>query len=182
MSNLKLAFCVTATSLLLTANSSAKGASAAYTPTEGKACVTISHDRETGDTVSRCPGIAGYSVLVLNSDDRASISIETPDKTVLPLNFWDTITPTFSTLGPKVEWQMEAAKGRRTPVAIIARVRTVDQTDVASPKPLSYLVVAHIRGDKTCVTGKIPGSQANANQAARALANSREPECLPKLR
>lgn len=73
------------------------------TPTSGAQCIDLSDNRETGDSVKRCPGVSGLALLIYHSDDRASLSILTREKATLPLNFWDTVTPTFSTLGPKVE-------------------------------------------------------------------------------
>jgi hypothetical protein len=152
------------------------------TPIDGKQCVNISHDRETGDTVKQCPGVGGYSLLVLSSDDRASLSIVTNNKATLPLNFWDMVSPTFSTLGPKVEWQVESHEGTKTPVALVVRLNTVDQTDVAVPRPVSFIVVARIQPGEACVIGKVPAQQSNATQMARALATARDTKCLPQIR
>lgn len=152
------------------------------TPTSGAGCVNLSDDRETGDSVKRCPGVSGLALLIHHSDDRASLSILTREKVTLPLNFWDTVTPTFSTLGPKVEWQLETVQGKRRPVAIVVRVDTVDQTGVAAPRPMSFLVVARIRNDEACVIGKIPVKQANSAQAARTLASARDSKCMPQIR
>jgi hypothetical protein len=151
------------------------------TPTKGAGCVDISTNSETEESVKRCPGVSGLSLLIHRSDDRASLSILTRDKATLPLNFWDTVTPTFSTLGPNVEWQLENVHGKNRPVAIVVRVDTVDQTDVAAPRPISFIVVARIRGDAACVIGKVPAKQANATQAARALVNARDSKCLPHI-
>lgn len=179
---LKFAHIICSAALLAVAATSHGAAlTTAYTPTVGKTCVSVSSNRETGDTVERCPGIGGYSLLVQNSDDRVSLSIITPQKTTLPLNFWDVVTPAFSTLGPKVEWKLETIKGKTQPAAIIVRVHTVDQTDVAAPRPLSFLVVAKIESDMACVTAKIPAGQANANLTARAAASARDSACLPAL-
>lgn len=152
------------------------------TPIAGAACVSVANDQETGDTVRRCPGINGLALLVHNSDDRASLSILTKEKTALPLNFWDTVTPTFSTLGPTVEWQFKTPDGKGKPVAIVVRVDTVDQADVAAPRPVSFIVVARIDEKNTCVIGKIPAQQAHATEAARALAQATGTKCLPQLR
>ncbi len=175
MSNLSVAFCLAASlcgGAVLTTH---------YTSITGRTCVTTSSNQETGDTITRCPGVAGYSLLIINSDDRASISIVTDDRRTLPLDFWDVVTPTFSTLGPKVEWQVESMHGEKKPVAIIVRVHTVDQTDVEAPRSLSFLVVAAIRNGTACVIGKIPAAQAAANESARALAKDRSSQCLPQI-
>jgi hypothetical protein len=151
------------------------------TPINDKQCVNISHDRETGDTVKKCPGIGGYSLLVLSSDDRASLSVVT-NKATLPLNFWDMVSPTFSTLGSKVEWQVASHGGTKTPVALVVRVDTVDQTDVAAPRPVSFLVAARIRESGACVIGKLPAQQSNASQIARAMVMAPNTKCLPQIR
>ncbi len=175
MSNPGIAFCLAAALV------SGATMTTEYTSTTGRTCVITSSNQETGDTVTRCPGVAGFSLLILNSDDRASISIVTDDKVTLPLDFWDVVTPTFSTLGPKVEWQVESMHGKKRPVAIIVRVHTVDQTDVEAPRPLSFLVVAAIRNDTACVIGKIPALRPVANESARALAKARNSKCLPQI-
>lgn len=151
------------------------------TPTGGAECVNLSYDRETGDSVKRCPGISGLALIIHRSDDRASLSILTREKATLPLNFWDTVTPTFSTIGPQAEWQLETVHGKKRPVAITVRVDTVNQKDVASPRPVSFIVVARIHDNEACVVGKIPARQANAAQAARALAIAPGSKCLPHI-
>ena len=108
--------------IALSGSSYGAHAKSQFTFTSGTKCASVSRDRETGDTVKRCPGIGGFSLLILNSDDRASISVITPDKTTVPLNFWDVVTPTFSTLGPRIEWQMASVQGKQKPVAIVARI------------------------------------------------------------
>ena len=182
MSTLASTICVSAVLLALSGAGHRPSSATAYTPTAGTACQLVSINRETGDSVKRCPGVAGYSLLVLNSDDRVSLSIVTPGRMTLPLNFWDVVTPAFSTLAPKLEWTLDSAKGKMQPVAIIVRVHTVDQTDLAAPKPLSLLVVARIEGDMACVTARIPARQANASKTARAVALARDSACLSPLR
>ena len=171
-----------ATALFAHAGSSAAASMTTQsTPTSGAGCVNVSDNRETGDSIKRCPGVSGLALLVHHSDDRASLSIITREKATLPLNFWDTVTPRFSTLGPKVEWQLETVQGKHRPVAIVVRVDTVDQTDVAAPQPTSFIVVARILDDKACVIGKIPANQATAMQTARISAKARDNKCLSQI-
>lgn len=138
-------------------------------------------DAETGASATRCPGVAGYTVLVLSSDDRASISVIAPNKHVFPLNFWDVVAPSFSTLGKKAEWRLVERHGRKVPIALVVRVYTVDQADLDHPKPLSYLVVARIGDNEACVTHRIDGALASANDEARKVATESVHECLPAL-
>ncbi len=153
----------------------------AYTPTSGKACKIVSREKETGDATMRCPGVGGYSLLVIESDSRTSITVIAPDNQQLPLKFWDVVAPSFSTLGPRVEWRFLPRRGVPVPVGIIARVDTVDQIDVTRPKPLSFLAIARIHSGKACVTGKIAAGQANANRDARKVADAADRDCLPPI-
>jgi len=85
----------------------AEGAiSSSYTDLSGKACRTVARDKETGASTIRCPGVGGYSLLVLDSDDRASISVVAPGRRVHPLKYWDVVAPSFSTLDKKAEWRV----------------------------------------------------------------------------
>jgi hypothetical protein len=168
--------------LALSANSYGGTTAPVHTPTSGAKCASLSHNKETGDTQIRCPGVAGMSLLISNSDDRASISLLTTEKATVPLNFWDVVTPTFSTLGPRVEWHMASIDGKSVPVAIIVRVDTVDQTDVSAPQPRSYQVVAQLRKDRMCVVGKIPFREPHSMKMARALATASDSKCLPQIR
>jgi len=181
MLELKFQFSLRAALLAFAGSSYGAAVITEYTPTTGRGCTTISSNHETGDTVKRCRGVAGFALLVFNSDDRASISLVTKNNATIPLDFWDVVTPTFSTLGQKVEWQMASVDGKKTPVALVVRVHTVDQTNVEAPRPLSFLVVAEIRSDKACVIGKIPAWQPKANESARALARARGSKCMPQI-
>jgi hypothetical protein len=158
----------------------AENATSTATPTEGKACKLVSRDRETGDSTTRCPGIAGYSLLVLESDDRASITLIGPDKQVLPLNFWDAI-PSFSTLAHQIEWRQVTRQGKQAPIGMIVRVDTVDQSDVAHPKPVSFILVARIKENSACLIAKIPTEQADAILAARQAVDDQDRECLQPM-
>lgn len=158
-----------------------EGITSAYTALSGKACRPVQQDTETGASTSRCPGIAGFTVLVLNSDERASISVIAPNKHVFPLNFWDVVAPSFSTLGKKTEWRVVERHGKKVPIALVVRIHTVDQADLDHPKPLSYLVVAKISDNEACVTHKVDGALANANDEARKVSTGSEHECLPAL-
>lgn len=153
-----------------------------YSAIDSASCATISRDGETGDYSMRCPGVAGYKLIVVVSDDRASLTIETPSKQTLPLNFWDIVTPTFSTLGEKVEWRLAGKPGKQKPNALIVRVNTVDQTDVVHPKPISFLTVAQFNGHSACLTARIPAEQTDAHKRARKVADAAGQACLPPIK
>jgi hypothetical protein len=152
-----------------------------YTALEGSACKTISTDEETGDRTTSCLGAAGFALLVVESDDRASITIVTPNKRELPLNFWEFATPGFSTLGPRVEWRVATRRGKRIPTALIVQIDTVDQSDVTHPKPMSLLAVARVGESTACLTAKIPVKQPDARVQAQRAADDASLACLRPL-
>jgi hypothetical protein len=142
----------------------------------------VSSDKETDDRTTKCPGLEGYSLLILESDDRVSITIQDRNGGTSPLNFWDIVSPTFSTLGEKVEWRMTGRGRHAKPQALIVRVRTVDQSDVAKPTPKELLVAVRITDDHSCVTGIVPASQPSANLNARRLADNTKAPCIAPIK
>lgn len=141
-----------------------------YTDISGNRCRTISVNRESGATVQSCPGVAGYKLEVEDDDARMSISVVAPGGKKSELSYWQVITSAFSSLGNKAEWRVTTIKGKTTPVALIVRVNASE--DPSNPqKTTSYLAVAKITAEKTCVTDKI-GPSATANEEARRAADS----------
>lgn len=153
--------------------------SSIYTSLSGKKCKTLSVDDETGSTVMQCSGIANYSLKVLTDDSRQSVNVISPDKKEYPLNYWQIITPYFSSLGSKAEWRILTTGGVKKPVALIIRVNASEQKDVdAKIEKRSYLAVAKITKTNICVTDKIL-PVINANEQARIAAdNSMKKSCL----
>lgn len=149
-----------------------------YTTLEEPKCKLVSQDPETGDRTTSCPGIAGFSVVVEESDDRVSLTIISPNKKLLPLNFWDIAVPGFSTLGEQIEWRHALQRRTSTPVGIIVRVDTVMQANPGEPKPRSFFLVAHINENNACVTAKIPVEEFNAHLSARKAADDSTRRCL----
>lgn len=139
--------------------------SSVYTSLAEADCRVIEIDEESASSVSRCPGIAGYALKVLDGDARMSIDVITPSGREHSLNYWSVITHNFSHLGPRAEWRM---RGDR-PVALIVRVNANE--DQQNPnRATSYLAVAKLTGSEICVTDRIP-PVADANVAARAAAD-----------
>lgn len=150
-----------------------------YTDVSGKACTKHIDDESTGAYTLGCTGIQGFRLHVLEDDERSSVTVITPDKRVLPLNYWDVATRGFSTLAPKVEWRIAKVGGQAIPVAIIVRVNTLDQSDPGHPKRVPLLVVAKISRDTTCVTRVVDALAPKANQEARRLSDDPHLSCLP---
>jgi hypothetical protein len=122
-------------------------------------------EEEAGGSTSRCPGVAGYALKVMEGDLRMSINIITPDGKEHELNYWSVITHGFSSLGPRAEWRMQ---GKR-PIALIVRVNVSENPEYPE-RTTSYLAVAKITPAEKCVTDRI-GPVPDANTAARAAAD-----------
>ncbi|MBW3572961.1 MAG: hypothetical protein KY467_17840 [Gemmatimonadetes bacterium] len=136
-----------------------------YTSLAEADCRVIEVDKESGSSVSRCSGVAGYALKVLDGDARMSVDVITPDGRDHSLNYLSVITRAFSSLGPRAEWRMQSER----PVALIVRVNAYQ--DPENPdRTTSYLAVARITPAGTCVTDRI-GPVPNANAAARAAAD-----------
>jgi hypothetical protein len=154
----------------------------AYTDLSGKACKTSKVDKETGAATRRCAGISGFTLLVHDDDERASIDIVTPTKLVLPLNYWDVVTLGFSSVGGKAEWRVADRNGKKIPVGLVVRLNTLDQSDLERPKRRAYYAVSRISEADACVTYKIDASLKNANDEARKAASETNRPCLPPIK
>lgn len=158
--------------LLLFAVGSAQAQSnqSVYTNLEAKFCRTIKSDSsETGDYQGRCPGVAGYALLVSEGDLRQNITVITPQRKQHSLDLWSVVSSAFSSLGPKAEWRMGKVKTKSIPVALIVRYNASENPDNPN-KTTSYLVVTKITPTEICVTDRIsPGP--TANEDARRLAD-----------
>ena len=125
----------------------------------------------TGARIQKCPGVAGFYLLVADDDARMSVSIVAPGGKEYPQEYWDVVTSSFSSLGSKAEWRVMKRGATYAPIGLIIRVNASDQSDPDVPKKRSYLVISKITERDICVTDKIE-SAVNANQQARLAANS----------
>jgi hypothetical protein len=137
-----------------------------YTSLAETDCRLVERDEETGATSSRCPGAAGYALMVHDYDARMTVDVVAPGRRTHRLRYSGVITSAFSSLGPRAEWRMQ--KGE--PSALIVRVNAFENPD-APDRATSYLAVAKITVRETCVTDRIPPTTPNANEAARRAAD-----------
>ncbi len=137
-----------------------------YTPLEGAPCRLVERDEESGATTHRCPGTAGYALLVHDFDARMTVDLVAPGGRTHRLRYSGVITSAFSSLGPRAEWRMRGA----TPVALIVRVNAFENPDTPD-RATSYLAVARMGAREACVTDRIPPTTPNANEAARQAAD-----------
>lgn len=159
------------------ATDSAAGIRSVYTSLAEAACRLVEKDEETGGTTSRCPGTAGYALLLQDWDARMSVDVVAPGGRAHPLRYSGVVTSAFSSLGPRAEWRMRGA----APIALIVRVNAFENPEVPD-RATSYLAVAKVTPGETCVTDRIPPTTPNANEAAqRAADRSASRPCMRDL-
>ena len=137
-----------------------------YTDMTVAGCQTIETTEEDPGSVQKCPGVAGYGLLVEDADSRQSVTVVSPDGKKHPLNYWQVITSGFSSLGEKAEWRVEKKGGKVRPFALIVRVNASENPEKPEQKT-SYLAVAKITAAAVCVTAKV-----QTNEEARAAAGA----------
>lgn len=149
-----------------------------YTDLAPARCQTIEVEQDPmPSSLKRCPGIAGYRLLVADDDLRQTVTVVSPDGKKHPLDLWHVISGAFSSVGSKAEWRIIKEKGKIVPVALIIRVNANEDPE-NSNRVKSYLAVAKITPETICVTDKIaPGATAN-QEARRAADASAEKPCL----
>jgi hypothetical protein len=147
-----------------------------YTDLDGPRCKTIAYEHEGYSWTKACPGVAGYKLHLLMGDERESVTVVRPDGTEHPLEFWSTVSPAFSSAGPRAEWRVRRRGTRVEPYALIVRLNANENPE--QRKVVSYLVVVRFGPDKICVTDKVaPGPRAN-ELARRAADDSATKPCL----
>ena len=151
--------------------------SSIYTPLAGKSCVLVKEDKETGNSLQSCPGVANGKVIVAYDDQRMSITLVlAEDKKEQPLDLWTVVTKSFSSLGASVEWRVMQDSKKSVPLALIVRVNATS----SDGKKSSYLAIAKVSADQACVVDVISvASDRDANQRARRSADqSADKPCL----
>ena len=157
---------------------SAQTSQSVYTNLEPKQCRALrAKSSDAGDYSAKCPGVAGYTLLVAEGDLRNNITVVTPLGDKHSLELWQVVSTAFSSLGKKAEWRVRLQKGKLVPVALI--VRFIASEDATIPnKTTSYLAVSKITAEAICVTDKIsPGPKAN-EEARHAADNAADKPCL----
>ena len=152
-------------------NAVAGEARSVYTEISDRDCALVPASGEPGDEEDglRCKGPAGWELLALSGDLRASVTLVAPGGKEYPLDFWSVITPSFSTLGPRAEWRMRDIDGQSVPHALVVRVFANEDPDHPERRT-AYLAVAKITDSETCVTDRIAAGPDD-NVRARAAAD-----------
>ncbi|HWS89869.1 MAG TPA: hypothetical protein VN282_23075 [Pyrinomonadaceae bacterium] len=149
-------------------------AESVYTDIAPASCKTVEKQEEEGAySRQKCAGVGGYTLMVEDDDSRQSVTVISPDGKEHPLNYWQVVTPAFSSLGEKAEWRVEKNGDRVRPYALIVRVNASENPEKPDQKS-SYLAVAKITAAAVCVTDKV-----KTNEEARAAADaSADKPCL----
>lgn len=149
---------------IMALNVNAKDFDSHYTSIDEKDCQTQAADNL--GSLQICPSFAGITVQALEGDLRQSITL-IRNEIEYPLEFWRTVSSSFSALGSKIEWRYKIGKADQ-PFSMITRLNVSD--DPANfNKRTSYLIVSKITADDICVVGKI-SPQPKQNQKAREMA------------
>ena len=136
-----------------------------YTGLADKDCKASSIPVEDGYS-GVCPGVAGFTLELLEGDLRQTVNVITPDKKKHELELWSNVSNGFSSLGAKAEWRMKG----KVPVALIMRYNA-SETPEDSSKITSYLVVVKISKTDVCIVDILKPSKTQ-NIEARKLADT----------
>lgn len=139
-------------------------------------CKLVEKNEEEGSYYRHlCPGIAGFSYEVVESDLRQSLVIIAPDGTRSDVSPGQaTGSGGFSSLGPTFDWRGPAGAPPRT---VTVRF-IVNEDPEPNVPPRSYLVVIRLAAP-ACAVGVVPPG-AGQNERARAIADGKSLKCLPQ--
>ncbi len=133
-------------------------------------CRTLQEPSDTNLTLlRRCPGVAGFKVLLQWDDDALTATMVTPKGRKLDLGISELFTQSkpYADLRSKAEWRVKRGHGAVVPVALIVRV---DPMNDMSTNDRPFLAVAKITKDEICITDKID-TGTNENEVARRAAD-----------
>jgi hypothetical protein len=155
-----------------------------YSSLAGRDCRRVEQALETAQSTRECPGVGGFRLRVLLVDDRASVTVVTPDGQQYPLEYWNVVTRAFSDLGLTAEWRVPRARGKAAPIAVIVRINAHEpgrNDAAASSRRRALLAVAKITPEVICVVRAIDAA-ASANEDARRAADGAAVQpCLQPL-
>ena len=143
--------------------------SSSYSSIDEKSCRTIAITEESGSVTQRCPDYRSIGVITMEGDLRQSITLIRNGKEY-PLEYWRTVTSSWSVLGKTAEWRHEKEAPDRL-IALITRLNISEDPDNPD-RMTSYLVVSKITNNEVCVVGKVaPQRDGSQNLKAREMAD-----------
>jgi hypothetical protein len=126
-----------------------------------------------------CPGVGGYSLIVRRVESgRHSIDVVNPSQEIAPLKYQEVVTRHMSNVGSRAEWRVATKDSKQVPVAVIIPLEA--REDVGEPEKVTqtYLAVAKITADETCVTDRIPAGSRSETEVRSAADSSHDRPCL----
>jgi hypothetical protein len=157
----------------------AQAATSMYSDLYGKSCRVIERDRASGNSVRRCTGVGGYSLLVREANAQTSVDIVTPSRAVYALEYWEVVTPGLAHVGRKAEWRVEQRNGRLVATGLLVRLDTSNPL-THGPRLASGAIItaARIASDGACVVYQGNAAPRSADATARSAAADPRRKCL----
>jgi len=152
-----------------------------HTDLDGGSCRREIDKEDPNDTPYLvCPGVASYALIVRDVDSgRKSIDVIDPSGQVLPLDYDEVVTRHMSNLEGKAEWRVVTRAGKPVPIALIVRVQAREDDDNPEKITQSYLAVAKLTSNQTCVTDRIPEARQSETEVRRAADSAQARQCAP---
>jgi len=144
-----------------------------YTSIAQQDCQTLESDNL--GSIQECEPFAGMKITVIEGDVRQSITLTREDKKY-ELNFWNTISSGFSSLGLTLEWRYKR-NHKDNPLGMIVRLE-VNEDEEDLDKVTSYLVVSKITEQEICVVGKVEPQKDQNDVAQRMVESATQMTCL----
>lgn len=130
----------------------------------------------------RCPGVAGYALIVRNVDaGRQSIDIVNPARQAFPLSYEEFVTRHMFSLDTQAEWRMLMKDDEQIPVALIVRLHAREDEDDPERVTRSYFAVAKITSEGACVTESIAEGARTGDEVRAAADTARQRPCAAPL-
>lgn len=167
--------------LILLSVSIISAAESVFTTLRQKECA-VQIDKEDPNETSMhvCPGVGGYSLIIRQGEGRKSIDIVTPDNKHIPLEFWESVTPHFSHLGPRAEWRVVKKEGVVMPMSLMVRVESHENDEFPERVTHSYAAIAKLTPEKTCLTDVILIGSTSKKNIRRHMDAAVEKACFVK--
>lgn len=138
-----------------------------------KTCTVVELNEDEDWSVSRCPGEAGYTVMLNYGDARDNLELRRAGTKPVALNLSGLAGGGFNTVGETLEWRGAGDDAAFAPTALIVRNNAVQDPEQPE-RPTSLLVVVDLV--QGCVVAQVK-PQAKQNEAARAIADGPRRPC-----
>ena len=134
-------------------------ADSTYTSVKWSDCRLLDRSDQGGHSERMCPGVAGYTVRIHDSDHGGSLDLLRGERVVLrgPTTHWWDVTDKI------VEWRFRRGDPKR-PFAFMFRMHCGGAPETC-PSRMGKLQVVRLDGERACIIGTTP-SNAEAHRIA----------------